>query len=45
MSDRVVEGGLKDETKCRELAQGTDVVTLEIEHVNTDVRILCRWGV
>jgi phosphoribosylaminoimidazole carboxylase (NCAIR synthetase) len=37
MSERVVEGGLKDEAKCRELAQGTDVVTLEIEHVNTEV--------
>ena len=37
MSDRVVHGGLKDAEKCRELAKGCDVVTLEIEHVNTEV--------
>jgi phosphoribosylaminoimidazole carboxylase len=37
MSDRVVHGGLKDAEKCRELAEGCDVVTLEIEHVNCDV--------
>ena len=37
MADRVVAGGLKDGEKCRELAQGCDVVTLEIEHVNCEV--------
>lgn len=37
MVDRVVHGGLKDAAKCRELAQGCGVVTLEIEHVNCDV--------
>ena len=36
MSDRVVHGGLKDAAKCKELAEGCDVVTLEIEHVNCD---------
>mmetsp|Transcript_19795 Transcript_19795/g.27827 ORF Transcript_19795/g.27827 Transcript_19795/m.27827 type:complete len:618 (+) Transcript_19795:124-1977(+) len=33
----IVKGGLNDEEKLKELANGCDVVTCEIEHIATDV--------
>lgn len=35
-SDRIIEGALYDEDKLRELAEGCDVVTMEIEHVGVE---------
>ena len=34
--ENVIEGKLNDEGKLRELANGCDVVTVEIEHVGVD---------
>ena len=34
---RILEGSLKDAAKLRELAQGCDVLTVEIEHVGVEV--------
>jgi 5-(carboxyamino)imidazole ribonucleotide synthase len=36
LCDHFIEGSLMDETKIRELAAHSDVLTWEIEHVNTD---------
>lgn len=33
---RIIKGSLKDGDKIREMAQGADVVTVEIEHVNVE---------
>lgn len=34
--DRIVKGALYDEQKLQELAEGCDVVTMEIEHVGVE---------
>src|SRR5579859_3895108 len=36
IADRHVVGDFRDPAKIRELAQGCDVITVEIEHVETD---------
>ena len=35
-SNRIIQGSLKDAAKIRELVEGADVVTVEIEHVNVE---------
>ena len=35
----VIQGGLNDEAKLRELAKSCDVVTCEIEHIGTEVLV------
>jgi phosphoribosylaminoimidazole carboxylase len=35
-SDRIIQGSLKDGAKIKALAAGSDVVTVEIEHVNVE---------
>ena len=34
---QIIEGGLKDELALRKLAEGCDVLTVEIEHVGVEV--------
>ncbi len=36
LADKVIVGKLTDDTKIRELAESTDVITYEIEHVNSE---------
>lgn len=36
LSNRFIQGSLMDETAIRELARGVDVLSYEIEHVNTE---------
>eukprot|EP01051_Picozoa_sp_SAG22_P023610 SAG22_NODE_6170_length_890_cov_1.881163_1_plen_207_part_01 len=36
MSHLVIEGGLKDAAACKKLSEWCNVMTLEIEHVNTE---------
>jgi 5-(carboxyamino)imidazole ribonucleotide synthase len=39
LAAKVIEGSLQDADKIRELAENSDVITYEIEHINSDVLV------
>ena len=40
LADLVIEGSFNDESKIHELASVSDILTIEIEHVNTEPLLL-----